>query len=440
MPITLPTGQVINDNDPNYATYVAQQKANTGATGNAVVNAATTASATPNMTLSEAQAKADAQLSGLATPMSLSEIRSREAEQKAAALAGAEAQYNPQIRAEQASGRRVLSSAEGATGQRQGFNLSTAESAYLSGIEADVNQRVKDVENQKAAAISTGNLAAIQRAEDNIAKLTEAQNNIALKKIELGLQYYGIGLQERQLATEEKAQEFNEQMAEKNLAINLAQLTGEYEGSPTYAAKQAAISNALAEANLTGYYNGKKTLEAVTSDAQLELQKQGIELDRQQLAETIRSNRAQEGLSASRLTSEKAAAKTPTDVTNETIARLTNLRNSGQLNDANYAAETRTLASALGYDTDSLGELQSIVNRAMEGDTSSKQYLANQANQSMGSDFVTENRAESFIEQARKSGLTKESDIRYILKQKGLSDREIANSSVGNLVGKVFGY
>ena len=139
-------------------------------------------------------------------------------------------------------------------------------------------------------------------------------------------------------------------MAEKNLNISIAQLTGDYNGSPTFAATQAKIENALAEANLTGFYNGSKTLEAVTTEAQLALQREGIDIERDRLSETIRSNRAQEGLSAARLASESGKNDpTPTDAVNETVNRLVDLRNSGKLNDANYQAEVRALGSKLGY-------------------------------------------------------------------------------------------
>lgn len=214
MPITLPNGQVIQETDPNYATYLAQQKASAAPVANA------TASVTPAMTLTDAQKAADTALSGLATPMSLTDIRAAETAQKAAVLQGAEAQFNPQIATEKKAGETVLSSAIGATGQRQGFNLSTAESAYLAGVQNDITARIKAVEDQKASAIATGNLAAITRAEENIAKLNDAQTNIAIQKANYALQLVSSNIAQRQLEATTASNKETQDLQSQELALN----------------------------------------------------------------------------------------------------------------------------------------------------------------------------------------------------------------------------
>lgn len=383
-----------------------------------------------SMTLADAQKEANKAFSGLVAPMTLEQIRAREAEAKANTLETATSIYDPSISREKQVGGAQVSTAEGVVGQRQGFNLSTAEQAFVADVQNKVQDRVREVENIKASYISQGNLAAADRADAQLQALNEWNSEMTIAKANYALQIMAgnrdearlglerdkvaldekrFGLEEQSLELEKQAQTFNQGMAEKNLAVSIAGLTGEYEGSPTFAAKQAEIQKILAEADLTGFYNGKETLAAATAKANQALAEKGYLLDEKQLAETIRSNKAQEGLAAQRnaISASSGASskvvKTPTDVMNETVSRLTNLRNSGTLNDANYQAEIRVLGAALGYEADSLGSLESMVNKAMEGDSSSKEWLANQANQAHGSDFVIETPKASASTQAGKA-------------------------------------
>lgn len=262
---------------------------------------AATRQVTPSMDLNSARQQADQAFSGLVSPMSLTDIRSREAEQKATSAKAAESQFNPQIAQEQKTGMATVSTAEGVTGQNQGFNISTAEAAYLAGTQQEVNTRVKYVEDQKAAAISTGNLAAIQRADDQLAKLNEYNNQLTIAKANYALQLMSGNREQAQLELAQQQQVFNQKMAEKTFDVQLAELTGDYQGSPTFAAKQATIQNELAKAGLTGTYNGTETLEARTARLSQALAERGMVINEKQLAETIRSNRVQEGLAGARL-------------------------------------------------------------------------------------------------------------------------------------------
>lgn len=337
------------------------------------------------MTIEQARSQADQAFSGIVAPMTLEDIRAREMAAKESVAQSAESVYNPQISREKQLGGNMVSTAEGVVGQRQGFNISTAELAFVGDVQTKVQDRIKSVEDAKSSYITSGNLSAADRADQQLEKLNEWNTNLTIAKANYALQLMSGSREEAQLELSRMKTESDIKMAEDNLSLNIANLTGEYNGSPTFAATQSKIQNALAEAGITGFYNGTKTLESVTSDAQLALQRQGLELDKLKLQETIRNNRATEARLGSGGTK---VVKTPTDVANETIGRLVDLRNTGKLNDANYAAEVRTLASALGYDADSIGSLESIVNNAMAGDQSSKQYILNQANQSAGSDFM----------------------------------------------------
>lgn len=389
--LTLPSGQVISSQDPNYAEYVKTY-------GAPVDNTSTTStsSVTPSLSLADAQTQAGTVLgtnSGLVSPMSLADIRSQQESATLASKQSAEAQFNPQISRTERAGAIELGSAVGSTGQRQGFNLSSGESMYLSAVQDSVNKRISEVENQMAAAINQGRVDAAEKAQASIDKLNEYNNNLIMKRADIAMNLVTQNQQQQQIDIQKAGQEFDQDMASKNLALSVAQLTGEYEGSPTFAANQAKIENALAEANITGYYNNTKTLEAVTSEAQQKLQQQGINIQKDQLAETIRSNRAQEGLASARLAADKKTTQklTPTDAANQAVSRLVNLRNSGSLNDANYWAEVNTLGSAIGFDmTDEVQRkrMDEMVLKSMNGDQSSKDWIANQGNQAMGSDFI----------------------------------------------------
>lgn len=189
-------------------------------TGNYNSPAEQTRNVTPSMSLNDARSQADSAFSGLVSPMSLADIRAREAEQKAASEKSATAQFNPQIAQEQKSGMATVSTAQGVTGQNQGFNISTAEAAYLAGTQQEVSQRIKYVEDQKAAAINTGNLAAIQRADDQITKLNEYNNQLTIAKANYALQLMSGNREQAQLELATQSQKLQ---AERDLQTQLIQ-------------------------------------------------------------------------------------------------------------------------------------------------------------------------------------------------------------------------
>ena len=328
------------------------------------------------MTLQQAQAQAEQAFSGIVSPMTIEDIRAREREAQAITLRTAESVYNPQIREKERIGMAQVSTAEGVVGQRQGFNISTAELAFVADTQSKVTQAITEVQNQKQAYIDQGNFNAANRADDQLQKLNEFNAQMTMAKANYALQLMSGSREQAQLELEKyktelqgQKQQFEMSMAEKQLALDIAGLTGEYDGSPTFAAKQAAIQNAMSAANLTGYYNGKETLAMVTAKADIALRQQGIEIDKARLQETIRANKAQEAISrysASR--SGKAEAdESPSGLINAAAQRLLNLRSQGKLTDLNYAAEITGLSGVFGDTTDKTrGDLESMVNQTME--------------------------------------------------------------------------
>jgi len=126
-------------------------------------------------------------LSGMTSPMTLDQIRQRESDERAARRASADALFNPQIRRAEITGEKQVSSGEGVTGQNMGFNISTAEVQFINTIQNQVDDRIGEIVKSKADWIATGDFEAARRADDAIAKLSEYNNNLIMKKAELAL-------------------------------------------------------------------------------------------------------------------------------------------------------------------------------------------------------------------------------------------------------------
>ena len=274
--------------------------------------------ALPRMSLSDARGQADKAFSGLVAPMTLDEIRNREATAQGLTAQTADSVYDPAISRQKQVGAAQVSTTEGVVGQRQGFNISTAEQAYVASVENKVQDAIKEVENTKASYIAQGNLAAADRADSQLQSLNEWNSQMVIAKANYALQIMsgdreqaGLELQQARFGLEQRSQEFNEGMAKENLEISLASLTGDYKGSPTFAAKQAEIGNAMALAGITGVYGeqNEPTWAAKEAAFQRELQRMGIDISRDQLNESIRSNRVQEGSAAARLAQTKEDSK-----------------------------------------------------------------------------------------------------------------------------------
>lgn len=133
------------------------------------------------------QQEAESMLSGMTSPMTLDQIRTREAGEREARRNSANALFDPTISRERIKGAGQVSSAEGVTGQAQGFNISTAETQYINNVQNQVADRISEIEKSKADWIATGDFEAAKRADTAIAQLSEYQNNLIIKKAELAL-------------------------------------------------------------------------------------------------------------------------------------------------------------------------------------------------------------------------------------------------------------
>lgn len=320
------------------------------------------------MSLSDAKAQADKAFSGMVSPMTLEDIRKRETAAQELTAKTAENVYNPQIKGSEALGRGQISTVKGAVGQGSGFNLSTAESTYLNNTQGEVQARTKELVDAKATYIANGNFDAADRADAQIQQLNEYNNQLTMAKANYALSLMSGDRETASLMLETQQAAFNQTATLKGLELDVANLVGEYQGKPTLAAQNAAIQNALAEAGLTGIYQGKETLENRIQNAQIALQKEGIQIDRERLAETIRSNKVQESLAYARLKNDNSskAEETPSGIMNATIERLKTLRDTGLLTDLGYEAEIANLAVGFGENAN-IDNIKSFVNKAMEG-------------------------------------------------------------------------
>lgn len=193
------------------------------------------------MSLQQAQGQAEQAFSGLVAPMTLEDIRTREAQAKAGVAETATSIYDPNISREKQTGAAQVSTAEGVVGQRQGFNISTAEQAFVADVQNKVQDRVREVENIKASYISQGNLAAADRADSQLQALNEWNSQMTIAKANYALQLMAgnreqaqLELAQAQAKTQEAAQARQLDVAEISMLMNIPEgKTFEY-NSKTY--------------------------------------------------------------------------------------------------------------------------------------------------------------------------------------------------------------
>lgn len=174
------------------------------------------------MTLQQAQRQAESAFSGLVAPMTLEQIRSREAEAKALTAETASAVYDPSISREKQIGAAGVSTAEGVVGQRQGFNISTAEQAFVADVQNKVQDRVREVEGIKANYIAQGNLAAADRTDSQLQALNEWKSQMTIAKANYALQLMSGSRDQAQLELA-KAQAKTQEMA-TNRQLDVAEI------------------------------------------------------------------------------------------------------------------------------------------------------------------------------------------------------------------------
>ncbi len=262
----------------------------------------------PQMSLADAQRRAAQAFSGMQSPMSLDLIRQREQEAQDLARQTAGTIYKPQIKRSEQLGRGEVSTVGGVIGQSAGFNVSTAESAYLNNVQREVQARTQDIVNTKAQFIADGDFRAAERADQQIAQLQEYENQLVMAKANYALQIMQgdrdaarLALEGQRFELEKHTAEFQQEMAEKNYGLQLAGLTGEMpDGTPTFQALQASIQNSFAKAGITGYYQDAPTMDRMYKEAQLDFQQQGMDLNRAQFELAVRAQEFSESMARAR--------------------------------------------------------------------------------------------------------------------------------------------
>jgi hypothetical protein len=139
---------------------------------------------TGGMTAAEEAASLTA---GIQSPMTQEEIMAQKQSAMDVRRAQAESIFGPQIRRAEELGVAQVSTGAGVTGQRAGFNISTAEAQYIKSIEDQAETRVREIETQMSEYISTGNFQAAQLAQQQMSELRQTQNNLILKRAELAM-------------------------------------------------------------------------------------------------------------------------------------------------------------------------------------------------------------------------------------------------------------
>lgn len=140
---------------------------------------------------SSAEVTADSLLSGFQSAITPEQIRAREMQEREQNKLIAEGLFNPKIAEAKKLGEARVGSTEAQFGVGRGLGLSTAETSFINSIQKEVDQRVSDIEAQKAAFIASGNFQAAQQADQSLLALQEQSNNLVLKKAELALALRG---------------------------------------------------------------------------------------------------------------------------------------------------------------------------------------------------------------------------------------------------------
>ena len=129
-------------------------------------------------------------LTGLVSPMdarSATSIQDDKEEQRRLTRETADVTFDPIIERAKEAGAAQLSTGQGVTGQSQGFNMSTAEATFINSIQTEITDNLAALDKQKANFIATGDFNAAKLADEQIFKMTEANNKLILQKADLAL-------------------------------------------------------------------------------------------------------------------------------------------------------------------------------------------------------------------------------------------------------------
>lgn len=179
--------------------------------------------------------------------------------------------------------------------------IQTQRENTVNAANQSQDQYLTEMDNQQAA-LQSQHAAAISALQQQMAA---AQQSASAQSQQLASQLaQQIAAEQMQAQLDYQDYLINRQDAQRQFDLQQAQLTGMYGGKPTLDAQQMAIQKALNEAQLTGIYGGQPTLEArqqAIQKALNEAQLTGIyngqqTLDARQLAANIAAQQQQQAL------------------------------------------------------------------------------------------------------------------------------------------------
>jgi hypothetical protein len=234
------------------------------------------------------------------------------------------------------------------------FAQQKAQLAEIDALYQDYNKVMSDFETQKDAIMGrTGGTIDFANAE--VAKITRTANSI------LGLKSSNIksklAIMEYQQGNFENAQKFVDQ----SISDYTAGLTADYNMLESFIEDNNDLITSLGT-EYTNALNSRKSL--ILDQIETARQEKQQEFNNMISLENLAINKSQEA----RLNRESLV--TQEDTFTDTVNYLKKLRDSGKLTDFSYREQINALMEIGGYTEDQRGQIESMVNQAMEGGTS----------------------------------------------------------------------
>lgn len=110
------------------------------------------------------------------------EIANQLAAARAARASAAESIFGEKMNRANTVGEQQLNATRGVQGQTAGFNMSTANLAFMNSVQKNIEDKKGEIMKQKQEYIDSGNYEAMKRADDALAKLDDTNLQILLKK------------------------------------------------------------------------------------------------------------------------------------------------------------------------------------------------------------------------------------------------------------------
>lgn len=166
--------------------------------------------------------------------------------------------------------RMNQSSITGNLGRVFGANADTSEAAPVLTENGRLNTNLQSLATARNQALSELSFTALNKAQEQQRYEQQARSQEQQQAFNNLIAQAGLtGSYNGQQTLEGRQQGMNEEQQKFMRAIQEAGLTGQYNGSQTLDAQQIAFQKALQEAGLTGMYNGGLTQDAISNMAGL---------------------------------------------------------------------------------------------------------------------------------------------------------------------------